>query len=119
MKATFLKVIPIILLLLCAASRTSAQSASGNEVTIYLKNAALYPKKYTVVTYKPGETGNGTNSGYWLPGLKKRNVFPDGTKIYLATPAQVDIVMSGNSIVSQEPFLVVSKKDQNKTFLLK
>lgn len=65
MKATILKLILIFLLLLFVGENTSAQSVTGNLVTIYLKNAAFFPKKYTVVTYIPGETGNGTNSGYW------------------------------------------------------
>ncbi len=81
-----------------------------------LKNNSLLPAKVTVVSYRPNETGNGTNSFLMIPFGTKKFRFPAGTKIYLADSNQVNTVMSGNKISDQIPFLIVKKEDNNKSF---
>jgi hypothetical protein len=84
-------------------------------ISFKLYNNSLLPAKLTVISYRPDEKGNGTEIFFLPPlGSKKYN-FPVGTKIYLASQQQVDIVMSGASIAGQTPFLVVKKTDQQQT----
>jgi hypothetical protein len=82
-------------------------------VTFKLRNNSLLPTKLSVISYRPDENGNGTHAFYLVPYGSKSFTFPVGTKIFLATQTQVNTVMSGASIASQAPFLVV-KKDNNK-----
>ncbi len=42
-----------------------AQEPNNPTVKIIFKNGTWLPKNFTVITYTPGETGNGTN-GYWI-----------------------------------------------------
>jgi len=87
-------------------------------IAVKLKNTSLLPKKLTLVSYQPGETGNGTNGFVLLPGSEKRLLFKEGTKLYLASSQQVDTVMSGKRIDNGKPFLVVKKEDNEKIVAL-
>jgi hypothetical protein len=92
------------------------QSGHSTLITIHLKNSAWLPRKCTLISYAPGETGNGTQSYWLLPGTSKEWKFLLGTKLYLANQKQVDIMMGGKSIDNGKPFLVIKKEDDNKTF---
>jgi hypothetical protein len=81
-----------------------------------LKNNSIFPAKVTLVSYRPDEEGNGTNSFVLIPYGSKRFRFPVGTKLYLADTEQVNTVMSGARISEQPPFLTVKKEDKRKTF---
>lgn len=94
----------------------NAQTQAPDLVTFYLKNVQLLPKKVTIISYSPSTTGNGTNGYILFPGIKKSVSYTVGTKLYLATSQQVGVVMSGNRIDKDKPFLVVSISDANKTF---
>jgi hypothetical protein len=94
----------------------TAQTQEPKLVTFYLKNMQLLPKKVTLISYSPSVTGNGTNGYILFPGIKKSVSYTVGTKLYLATSQQVGVVMSGNRIDKDKPFLVVSISDANKTF---
>ena len=110
---------PIIfsLCLLFACSVTAhAQTAKPELIAFTLKNNSMLPTKLTVISYRPDETGNGTSGLFlWSYGTKTLQ-FPAGTKIYLASSAQVNTVMSGAKISDQPPFLTVKKEDADKVF---
>jgi hypothetical protein len=83
-------------------------------VQFKLKNTSLLPKKITIISYQPGDSGNGTESITIGPRAEKDVKFKEGTKVYLASSKQVDAVMSGKRIDSGKPFLVVQKSDGGK-----
>ncbi len=95
-----------------------AQDNDEGKVKISLKNSSWLPKKVTLVSYEPGETGNGTNGFMLLPGFSKSFTFKEGTKLYLADQKQVDVVMSGARIDECLPFRIITKEDKNKTIKL-
>ncbi len=88
-------------------------------VMVKLRNPSLLPQKITLISYAPGETGNGTTGFMLAPKGTKSFTFPVGTKLYLADSEQVDIVMSGKRIDSGKPFLTVKTEDANKAFDVK
>lgn len=88
-------------------------------VRFKLRNNSVLPTKLSVISYRPDEQGNGTTAFVMLPYGTRTYRFPIGTKIYLATQEQVNTVMSGARISDQPPFLLVKKKDNNKTFNIK
>lgn len=85
------------------------------QVTIYLKNNSILPKKVTLISYQPGETGNGTSGFVLMPFASRKYTFTKGTKIYLAKQKQVDTVMGGGRL-NDEPFLIVKQEDHGKSF---
>ena len=96
-----------------------AQEQNNQKVKVIFKNGTWLPKNFTVITYTPGETGNGTN-GYWLvPGFKKIVTYKVGTKVYLANQPQVNTVMSGKRIDNDTPFMIVKESDNDKVIYLK
>lgn len=97
------------------AAPTLAQ-ISAKTIAIKLRNPSLLPKKITLISYAPGETGNGTTGFMLAPKGTKSFTFPTGTRLYLADSEQVDIVMSGKRIDSGKPFLTVKTDDANKAF---
>ena len=93
--------------------------AGASLVSFRIKNKHALPAKFTLVSYRPDMEGNGTVS-FILIGLgSKKFMFPAGTRIYLATSEQVNTIMSGATIINQEPFLVVKNEDAGKTFTIK
>ena len=93
-----------------------SQTNSNQFVTITLKNNSLLPKKCTVISYSPGENGNGTQVLWVLPNATKKLSFKECTKLYLANKTQVNTVMSGKIIDKSQPFLTVKKEDNNQVF---
>jgi hypothetical protein len=85
-------------------------------VSFKLRNNSLLPSKVSVISYRPDESGNGTNAFVMMPYGTRTYRFPVGTKIYLADQKQVNTVMSGARISDQAPFLLIKKQDNNKTF---
>jgi hypothetical protein len=93
-----------------------AQEVNVQFVTIKIRNSSWLPKKCTLISYTPGDEGNGTVS-YWLfPLSTKEFKYKEGTRLYLANQRQVDTVMSGISIENGRPFLTVKKEDNDQTF---
>ncbi len=72
-----------------------------------------------MISYRPDETGNGTNGFMMAPYGTKSFRFPEGSRIYLANNNQVNTVMSGASITDQPPFLLVNASSEGKVFLIK
>jgi len=96
----------------------AAQEQKEDDVKFNLKNSSWLPKKYTIISYQPGQTGNGTNGFYLFPGFSKSFTFKAGTKIYLADQKQVGVVMSGARIDDGPPFRIITKEDNRKTIAL-
>lgn len=92
----------------------TSKPADEGGVKFQLHNTSLLPRKVTLVSYAPGETGNGTYG--FMMGMKgnKSVYFPVGTKLYIANSDQVDVVMSGKRIDSGKPFMIVKKEDAGK-----
>lgn len=84
--------------------------AQTNEpVSFKIRNGTFLFKKVVLISYTPDEAGNGTRVFWMLPKSSKAFRFEAGTKLYLANQRQVGIVMSGNRIDQEKPFLVVTK----------
>lgn len=98
------------------AEASAKAGMSAKKVAIRLRNSSLLPRKITLISYEPGETGNSTN-GFMLGSKGNRTfTFPIGTKLYIADSEQVDVVMSGKRIDSSKPFLTVKAEDAGKAF---
>ncbi|RYF52566.1 MAG: hypothetical protein EOO39_42105, partial [Cytophagaceae bacterium] len=89
--------------------------SSVNTVTVRFRNNSLLPHKVMIITYRPDETGNGTQGIMLMPKGSTTQKLPIGTKVYFADDKQVDIVMSGQRIDGSKPFLIVKKEDRGKT----
>jgi hypothetical protein len=113
-----MKHITIALAFLFTTTLALAQKADDLLISVKIKNISLLPKKVTIISYQPGETGNGTIGVFLMPGSEKKLQFKEGTKIYVANSRQVDTVMSGQRIDNGVPFLTVKKEDSNKVFSL-
>jgi hypothetical protein len=107
-----------LLALVCVIGLFTVAQNTKTLVNIKLKNTSLIPKKLTVVSYSPGESGNGAQGFSLMPGSQKELQFAAGTKIYLANNQQTDSVMSGKRIDSGKPFLTIKATDNGKTFKL-
>jgi Putative auto-transporter adhesin, head GIN domain len=101
------------------ADETTYKKTSLELISFRLKNNSLAPAKIALISYRPDEKGNGTNIFTLISLGTKRFSFPEGTKIYLATSDQVNLVMSGAKITDQPAFLTVKKDDSNKVFDIK
>lgn len=93
-------------------------TADSSQVQFYLKNNSLFPKKQTFIIYQPQQEGNNTLVKWFLPFQKVKFDLPVNTNIYVATHSQVDTVMQGKRIDSDNPFLSVDKKMNNATLKL-
>lgn len=85
-------------------------------ITVRFRNNSALPRKVALITYKPGESGNGTNIFMMMPYATTKQRFPVGTKVYFADDKQVDVVMSGNRIDSSKPRLTVQPEHTGKAF---
>lgn len=88
---------------------------NGPEITVRFRNNSTL-RKVAMITYKPGETGNGTNIFTMLPNGTTKRSFPVGTKVYFADDNQVNTVMSGKRIDDSKPLITVKPEDAGKTF---
>jgi hypothetical protein len=113
-----MKHITLALAFIFTTAFSFAQKNEAALVTVKIKNTSILPKKLTIISYQPGETGNGTNGVFLMPGSEKKLQFKEGTKIYVANGKQVNTVMSGQRIDNDRPFLTVKKEDNNKVFNL-
>ena len=111
-----MKKIIITTLFSCLLTAFSFAQTKSSFITIILKNGSFYPKKCTVISYTPGDGGNGTQAYWLLPAGTKKLQFKEGTKIYLANKSQINFVMGGKRIDTNMPFLIVKKDDNNKSF---
>jgi hypothetical protein len=101
------------LMLLASALIAQPTDEKPAQVHIELKNNSLVPKKFTVVSYEPGTTGNGTQSFFLLPYMSKSLNFRAGTRLFLVDQKQIDTVMSGNPLVGK-PWYVLKERDNKQ-----
>jgi uncharacterized membrane protein YphA (DoxX/SURF4 family) len=113
---SILKPALVIGLLFFGLNQSQAQTTQNNPVSFKIKNASILPRKLSVISYEPGNTGNGTQGYYLMPGTSRNFTFREGARIYIANQKQVRIVMGGKRIDKDEPFLVVKKEDEGKVF---
>jgi hypothetical protein len=106
----------VIGLLFLGINQLQAQTIPIENVSFKLKNASILPRKLSVVSYEPGNTGNGTQAFYLMPGMSRVFKFRVGTKVYVVNQKQVSIIMSGKRIDDDKPFLVVKKEDEGQVF---
>lgn len=90
---------------------------NGKKVTLTFINNSILPKKYTFVSYWPGNDSNATEGKLLAPFGKKTFTDVVGTQIYLADNKEISVVMSGKRIKSK-PFWVLKPSDNNKTINL-
>jgi hypothetical protein len=109
---TFLAIVCIGYVVTCQAQRNTWVD-KPNQVTIYLKNNSILPKKVTLISYQPGETTNGTSGFVLMPFATRKYTFTLGTKIYLAKQKQVDTVMGGGKL-NDAPFLIIKQENDGK-----
>jgi hypothetical protein len=83
-------------------------------ILLRLRNNSLLFRKVALISYQPGETGNGTAIFTLAPLAIRRQRFPAGTRLYVASPEQVNTVMSGKRIDTEKPFLIVTPADANE-----
>lgn len=88
--------------------------SADNEIRVRFRNNSLLPRKVAIITYKPGERGNGTQIVRLLPYASTKQRLPVGTKVYFADDRQVSVVMSGQPLIDK-PSLVVGKDDNHET----
>lgn len=86
-------------------------------IPVRFQNNSFSVRRVALITYKPGETGNGTRIFPMMPFATTKEVYPVGTKVYFADDRQVDIVMSGRPL-TDKPFLTVKAEDAGKTYKL-
>ena len=98
------------------AKPVSAPRHKETDVTLHFRNNSLRFRKVALVSYVPGENGNGASVFTLAPYASTRRRFPAGTRLYFADGGQVDQVMGGKSINAQKPFLVVQREDQGETY---
>lgn len=89
-------------------------SVTKRTVVIRLRNTSWLPKKVTLISYEPGETGNSTRIFVMNPKGTTSVRFLVGTKLYMASNEQVDVVMSGKRIDNDKPFLTVKAEDKGR-----
>jgi hypothetical protein len=99
-------------------SASISYSQTNETVSFKLKNRAFWFKKVVLISYTPDEAGNGTRVFWMLPKDSKAFRFEAGTKLYLANQRQVGIVMSGDRIDNEKPFLVVTRDIARKSVKL-
>ncbi len=88
-------------------------------VEFYLRNNSILPKKKTFIIYQPQQEGNNTIIRWFLPFQKVRFDLPLDSKIYIATNSQVNRVMQGKRIDSDQPYVLVNEAIKNDTLPLK
>lgn len=80
---------------------------------VALRNNSWLIRKFTIVSYPPGEKGNNTVVMILGPGMRRSFQFAEGTRVYAATSRQTDVVMSGKPL-NDKPLLVVACKDDGR-----
>lgn len=113
----------LVLLLLFVSLVPSLKAAPPDgpdflKTGIWLKNNTFLPKKVTVISYGPFQSGQTTEVITLLPGQKIRRKYLLGTKLYLADKEQVEAVKSGERLDEQEPFLLVRVRDKDTIYKL-
>lgn len=94
------------------------QDEAPVRVRFTLQNKSILFSKKTLIAYEPGQMGNSTSGLLFTPFQKKEFTYAVGTKLYFANNRQVDVVMSGQRIDTEKPFLEVNASMANKVIAL-
>jgi hypothetical protein len=105
----------ILTLAILFFSFASFSQSSNKVIKFKFKNSSILPKKLILISYTPGDMGNGTQAFWMWPGGNKEFSFKEGTKLYMANQKQVDTVMGGNRIDNEKPFLTVTRETADQT----
>ena len=100
--------------------KTKVETSTANPsklVTLTFVNGHTTSQQVTLISYAPTETGNETNGFTLAPNEKKQKQYLTGTKVYIATKKQVDLVMSGK-VLQDKPFLTVQPGDEGRKIML-
>ncbi len=98
-------------------SGQSAETPAPKQVRFSLRNNSWWFRKVAIITYEPNQEGNNTVVFLAGPGMSRRFVLPEGTRLYNASNKQVDVVMSGKAL-NDKPLLVVQRRDEGKIISL-
>ncbi len=110
------KLLSISLIFFAGLLSVHAQE-NNKKVTVTFVNNSILPKKYTFVSYRPGNDSNATEGKLLAPYRKKTFTDVVGTQIYMANDKEISVVMSGKRIKSK-PFWVLKPSDNNTTINL-
>jgi len=125
------KVSTIVLLLLSFNATTSQAgnytilhqedtvSVDATTVPFYVRNNSLLPRTITFIIYQPQLEGNNTRVKWFLPFQRMKFALPTQSKLYVATDAQVSLVMQGRRIDNDQPFVTVKESIKNTTLPLR
>ena len=103
-----------------SASETKVEvttSSRSQLVNLLFINNSGTPRQVTLISYAPQKAGNETNGFTLAPYQKKEKQYAIGTKVYIATKGQIDLVMSGKTL-QDEPFLTVQAGDEGRKVIL-
>jgi hypothetical protein len=103
-------VLVIMMTLACTLSFSQEVKTYLKTVEITLYNNSVLPHKFSMISYAPDETGNGTRVKTFLPFGSMKIKFKVGTKLYLATQRETDVVMSGSKLTGK-PFKIIKEGD--------
>lgn len=106
------KLLSISLIFFAGLLSVNAQE-NNKKVTVTFVNNSILPKKYTFISYWPGNDSNATEGKLLAPYGKKTFTDVVGTQIYLANDKEISVVMSGKRITGK-PFWVLKPSDNNK-----
>lgn len=109
-----------LVLLACTAYTGHTQEADADRpgfARISLRNNSWWFRKFTIITYRPGERENSAFVFRLAPGTWRNFWLPVGTRVYNATESQAATVMSGVPL-SGQPTLTVTADDDGRTIPL-
>lgn len=86
-------------------------------ITLNFINDNASSQQFTLISYAPGESGNETNGFSLAAKERKEKQYVVGTKVYLTTKEQIDLVMGGKALQGK-PFLTVQASDEGRNVLL-
>jgi hypothetical protein len=105
-----------LLLIGCTFFTAQAQNADTGQqgfARISLRNNSWWFRRFTIITYRPGERENSTFAFRLAPGTSRKFWLPVGTRVYNAAQSQVATVMSGLPL-SDKPMLTVAASDDGR-----
>lgn len=110
------QILMVLLVPVCMAGAVP-EKAGPCSARVTLRNNSWLIRKFTIVSYPPGEQRNNTVQVLLGPGMRRSFQFAEGTRVYAATPRQTDVVMSGKPL-NDTPLLVVACKDDGRVVSL-
>jgi hypothetical protein len=92
--------------------------APEKNIKIKLQNNSASIYKLALISFAPGQEGNGTRISTMLPFMIKEYSFPVGTALFFANKEQVNFTMSGKNVYQRgdKPDLLVKEADAGKVF---